>query len=34
MDDIIKALEKMKQEMRLLHQEIQELQAGKKGCLA
>lgn len=34
MDDLIKALGKMKQDMLLLQQEIQELQAEKKDHLA
>ena len=34
MDDIIRALEKMKREMRFLHQEIRELQVEEKGCFA
>ena len=34
MDDLIKALGKMKQEMLLLQQEIQELQTEKKDHLA
>lgn len=33
MDDLIKALEKMKQELHLLHNEIKELQAEKKRTL-
>lgn len=34
MDDFIKALEKMKQDLQLLRQEIQDLKAEKKGHLA
>ncbi len=34
MDDLIKALKKMTQEMLLMQQEIQELQAEKKDHLA
>jgi len=32
-DEITKALEALKQEMQFMHQEIQELQTGKKGAL-